>query len=214
MVGGLDVGTPQGGSWIGRALLWVAYFGSPLLMASAVIDALLRVMAPQRWQFRRLRNHVVIVGAGDLTISYLRVLRRHNPRVTVVVVQDSTHSALDVVRSQELKQTFDVTLVTGDISHEFLQRELQLGRASQVIFLGDDDFQAYEAASKVLRLFPDLQSRIVLHCHNLRFMRSMQDTSVATYCTTFNAYHLAAKSLVDNALLSHFQTRPGPGTWW
>ena len=206
VVGGLDVGTPQGGTWIGRALLWIAYFGSPLLMASAVIDALLRVMAPQRWQLRRLRNHVVIVGAGDLTISYLRVLRRHNRRVTVVVVQDSTHSARDVLRSQELKQSFDVTLVTGDISHEFLQRELQLGRASQVIFLGDNDFQAYEAASKVLRLFPDLQTRIVLHSHNLRFMRSMQDTSVAKYCTTFNSYHLAAKSLVDNALLGHFHS--------
>ncbi|MCB1684105.1 MAG: NAD-binding protein [Pseudomonadales bacterium] len=206
VVGGLDIGTPVGGTLIGRALLWIAYFGAPLLMASAVIDALLRAMAPHRWQLRRLRNHVVIVGAGSLTVSYLRVLRRHRRRVTVVVVDDSPGSATSALRAQELQQSFNVTLVAGDISHEFLQRELQIGRASQIIFLGDDDFQAYEAASKVLHQFPDLQSRIVLHSHNLRFMRSMQDTRVAQHCTTFNAYHLAAKSLVDSSLLTHFQT--------
>ena len=39
VVGGLDVGMPVGGSPWGRAILWIAYFGSPLLTASAVIDA-------------------------------------------------------------------------------------------------------------------------------------------------------------------------------
>ena len=51
---------------------------------------------------------------------------------------------------------------------------------------------------------PALGSRIVLHCHNLRLMRSMQDTSVARLCTTFNSYHLAAQSFVRDALLSQF----------
>ena len=73
------------------------------------------------------------------------------------------------------------------------------------MFLGTNDFQAYEAASKVLRLFPRLRGRIVLHCHNLRFMRSMQDTSVAQLCITFNSYHLAARSLVDHKLREHFR---------
>ena len=43
VVGGLDLGTPTGGPLIGRIMLWTAFFGSPLLMASAVIDALLMV---------------------------------------------------------------------------------------------------------------------------------------------------------------------------
>ncbi len=201
VVGGLDVGIPTGGPLTGRILLWIAFFGCPLLMASAVIEAVLRVMHPQRWQLRRLKDHIVIVGSGELTTSYLRILRGHVNDTPIVVVDE----AIDPVREEELEQTFDVTLVTGDITHEFLQHELKLDRALQLVFLGDNDFLAYEAASKVLGHFPALGSRIVLHCHNLRFMRSMQDTTVAKLCNTFNAYHLAAKSLVDNALLDHFR---------
>ena len=50
VVGGLDLGTPDGGPLWGRIALWIAYFGSPLLMASAVIEAVLRVVAPHRWR--------------------------------------------------------------------------------------------------------------------------------------------------------------------
>ena len=202
VVGGLDLGTPTGGPLVGRIMLWVAFFGSPLLMASAVIDALLKAMAPQRWQLRRLRGHIVISGAGELTTSYLRLLRKHETGTQVVVVDE----AVDPVRTRELQQAFGVTMVTGDITHDFLLKELQLAKARQVVFLGDNDFQAYEAASKVLRLFPDLRSRVLLHCHNLRFMRSMHDTRVAKFSTTFNSYHLAARSLVEQRLLEHFKS--------
>jgi Trk K+ transport system NAD-binding subunit len=202
VVGGLDLGTPTGGPLIGRIVLWTAFFGSPLLMASAVIDALLKAMSPQRWQLRRLRNHVVIVGAGELTTSYLRLLRKHQPGVQVVVVDE----AVELVRTRELQETFGVTMVTGDITHDFLLRELRLSKARQIVFLGADDFQAYEAASKVLRLFPDLRGRVVLHCHNLRFMRSMDDTRVAKLSITFNSNHLAARSLVEQKLLGHFKS--------
>ncbi|TNF90248.1 MAG: potassium transporter TrkA [Gammaproteobacteria bacterium] len=200
VVGGLDLGTPTGGSAFGRALLWIAYFGCPLLMASAVIEAVLRVMRPGRWQLRRLSDHVIIVGSGELTTSYLRMLRGHMGQTQIVVVDET----VEPVRAEELEQTFGVTVVTGNITHRFLQRELRLKKAVQLVFLGNNDFQAYEAASKVLSEYPALGSRIVLHCHNLRFMRSMQDTSVARLCTTFNSYHLAAQSFVRDALLSQF----------
>ena len=69
VVGGLDLGTHDSGPWFGRTMLWVAYFGAPLLTASAVVEAVIRVMAPRRWQMRRLQNHIVIAGTSDLTIS-------------------------------------------------------------------------------------------------------------------------------------------------
>jgi Trk K+ transport system NAD-binding subunit len=202
VVGGLDLGTPNGGPIVGRAMLWLAYFGSPLLAASAVIEAVLRVMRPQRWHLRRLKDHIVIVGAGGLTTSYLRMLRGHVADTPIVVVDD----AIDPVREEELQQTFDVTLVAGDISHEFLQQQLRLDRAMQMVFLGDNDFLGFEAASTVLRRYPTMASRIVLHCDNLRFLRSMQGTRVAEHCITFNAYHLAATSLVNRSLLQHFRS--------
>lgn len=201
VVGGLDLGTPIGGPLLGRIMLWLAYFGAPMLTASAVIEAVIRVIAPKRWQLRRLKNHFVIVGSGDQTISYLRMLRKHSPNVPVVVVD----SSIEVVREQELKQIFNASVVVGEITHDFLLRELRLQHARKVVLLGADDFQSYEAASKILRLFPHLESRIILHCRNLRFMRAMAETRVAKHCINFNSYHLAASAMVRDHLIGHFK---------
>ncbi len=201
VVGGLDLGVPVGGPLFGRVLLWLAYFGAPLLMASAVIEAVFRVIAPHRWRMSRLRDHVVIVGSGELTNSYLRVLRRVDVLRPVVVVD----SHIDAVREQELVETFGVTVVVGDITHEFLLKQLRMRRARRVMLLGDDDFQTFEAASRIIKMYPRMAERLILHCHNLRFMRSLQDTELVRSCTTFNAYNFAATSLVRDELVAHFK---------
>lgn len=199
VVGGLDIGTPISGPLLGQIMLWVAYFGAPLFTASAVIEAVIRVMAPNRWRLKRLKNHIVVVGSGELTISFLRILKKQTPDVPVVVVDDS----VELVRSQELEQTFGAVVVIGEINHEFLLNELGVGRAARVVLLGDNDFQAFEAASRILRHYPG--TPITLHCHNLRFLRAMQATTVARQSATFNSYHLAAASLVRQSLLNHFK---------
>ena len=208
VVGGLDIGTPQGGPWLGRALLWAAYFGAPVLTASAVIEALARALSPGQWQLRRIADHIVLVGGGGLTDAYLRVLRRHSRSKKVVVVREQ----VEFIRRQELEQTFGVTLVTGDITHDFMQKALRLDRASKVLLLGEGDFQSYEAASKMLARFPHLQGKVVLRCHNLRFMRTMAQTAIARQLTAFNAYHLAAEGLVRTQLLAHFRKTPARDT--
>jgi voltage-gated potassium channel Kch len=201
---GLDIGFPTGGPVAAQALLWVAYFGAPLLTASAVIEAAMRMMRHDRWQLRRLSDHVVIVGAGTLTLSYLRVLRRKWPDVTVIVLVEG----IEATRRQELEEQFDARVVVGDPTHEFMLRQLRLRRARRVVLLPDDNFQAFEAATMMLRLYPMLESRIVLHSHNLRFLRTMQATALGSRYITFNCYHLAAAGLVRDHLLQHFhQTR-------
>ncbi len=200
VVGGLDLGTPQGGPVIARALLWTAYFAAPLLTASAVIEALVRVMAPDTWFLRRLKQHVIVAGTDDLTTVFLRVLRRRNADVPVVVVGDG----LDRSRDQQLGQTFGVRVIAGDITHEHFLRELRPGRAQRVVLLSGDSLQSFEAADVLLRLYPQLASRIVMHCPRLRFLRAMASTDVAQSCATFNAYHLAAAGLVRDQLIGHF----------
>ena len=206
VVGGLDIGTPTGGPLLARCLLWVAYFGAPILTASAVIEALARILSPRPWQLRRIHHHVVVVGTGAMTDSYLRVLRRREPGRRVVVVDER----IEVIRRQELQQTFNAAVVTGDITHEFLITALRLHRASKVVLLGESDFQSFEAASRMLAKFPRLAGRIVLRCHNLRFMRALQETAVARQCLTFNSYQLAAAGLVRDHLIDHFHRTSGP----
>jgi len=208
VVGGLDVGVPVEGPLLGRVVLWIAYFGAPLLTASALVEAVLRILSPHRWHLRRLNGHIVIVGSGEMTISYLRVLRTHNKLVPVIVVD----SKVDPIRELELVETFNVTVVVGDITHDFLVKELRLKRAKRVILLGEDNFIAYEAAAKILKLFPRLESKIIVHCQNLRFLRAVQVTKIAKQSVSFNSYNLAAKGLVRDTLIHHFNKTAGKDT--
>lgn len=200
VVGGVDLGTPNGGPPLGRFLVWLAYFGAPILAASALIEALLRALAPKSWQLRRLRNHVVVVGAGELALSYLRVLRSHDPKIPVVVV----YRTLKNVAIEEFKQGFGATVIQGDITHEFFLKQLRLEHANKMLLLGQDSLRSYEAASIITRMVPDFSHKVIIHCGSLRFMRAMKSTRVAQRCQTFNTYHLAASGLVGNHLIKHF----------
>ena len=202
VVGGVDLGTPYGGPVFGRALVWVSYFGAPILAASTLIGAILRAMAPQSWKLRRLKNHVVIVGAGELSLSYLRVLREKNPKVSVVVVSrlEPEPSIVD-----EFQQGLGAIHVVGDITHEFFLRQLHVEQAQKILLLSDNSLRSYEAASMLLNMVPGIGSRIIIHCDRLRFMRAMENTRVAQSCETFNTYHLAASGLVRDRMLQQFR---------
>ncbi len=201
VLGGTDLGVPFGGSPIARALLWLAYFGSPIWTASSLVGVLLRALAPQSWALRRLKNHIIVVGEGEMALSYLRVLRQHNPKISIVVVC-SEHDAL---RAEELKQSFGAQVVVGDITHEFFLNQLRVERARKILLLDSNSMRSYEAASILISLVPTIGSRIIIHCGNLRFMRAMENTRVTKVCQTFNTYHLAAAGLVRSHLLHRFQ---------
>jgi Trk K+ transport system NAD-binding subunit len=202
VVGGVDLGTPYGGPLIGRLLVWVSYFGAPILAASTLIGALLAAMAPQSWKLRRMKDHIIIVGAGELSLSYLRVLRQTNPRTSVVVV--SKREPDQAIRD-EFHNGYGTTVVVGDITHEYFLRQLRVSMARKILLLSDNSLRSYEAASTLISMVPGIGSRIIIHCARLRFMRAMENTRVAQTCETFNTYHLAAAGLVRNHMLQHFR---------
>jgi len=206
VVGGVDLGTPYGGPLFGRILVWLAYFGAPILAASTLIGALLSALAPQSWKLQRLNNHIVVVGAGELSLSYLRVLREHDQGVAVVVV---SRSEPDQSIIDEFQQGLGALVVVGDITHEFLLKQLHTERARKVLLLSDSSLRSYEAASTLINMVPGIGPRIVIHCSRLRFLRAMENTPVAKRCETFNTYHLAAKGLVQNHLLKYFKDTSG-----
>ncbi|WP_274053210.1 NAD-binding protein [Thalassomonas haliotis] len=205
VMGGLDVGLPRGGHVVGRFLLWIGYFGAPILTASTLIEALIKTLEPHRWRLKRIKNHLVIIGSDDLTISYLKALREHNPKVPVLIID----SAMEPLRRDELRQQFNAKVILGDINHSFFLKRLRLNQASKVLLLGADNFQSYETANKILKLEPKLAQKIIIHCSSIRFMRSMANSHVAQQCINFNSYQLAAAGLVRHKLIQHFQqTQP------
>src|SRR5689334_7492087 len=59
VLGGMDLGVPNGGPEFARDLLWFAYFAAPLITASAVLEAMMRVVSQQTWWHWRMRRHIV-----------------------------------------------------------------------------------------------------------------------------------------------------------
>jgi Trk K+ transport system NAD-binding subunit len=200
VVGGVDLGSPEGGPLVGRLLLWIAYFGAPILAASTLIDAFIRGLAPQSWQLRRVKNHIVVVGANELSLSYLRVLRKQQPNATVILVCKKVAASVE----SEFKQAYNATVVVGDVTHEYFVKQLRLEHAQKVLLLGEDSLRNYEAASIITSLNPGIGRRVIVHCDSLRFMRAMATTRVAQQCQAFNTYHLAASGLVRHHLLERF----------
>ena len=201
VLGGTDLGVPVGGSILGRSMLWFAYFGSPTLTAWSLIGALLQALAPQSWSLRRLKDHIIVVGEGELALSYLRVLRQHNPKISLVVVC-AEH---DTLRADEFRQSFGALVVVGDMTHEFFLHQLRVERARKILLLDNNSMRSYEAASILTNLIPTIGPKIIIHCGNLRFMRAMENTRVTKVCHTFNTYHLAASGLVRSHMLHRFQ---------
>lgn len=205
VMGGLDLGMPVGGPDYARFMLWFAYLGAPFIAASALIEALFKALAPKYWQLRNIKRHLIIVGTNELTFSYLKVLRSKHPKVDIVVVDNE----VDSVRIDELKQLFGVTVLIGDITHDYFLTKLRIQKAVKILMMGNDNFQSYEAAHKIIQVAPQMAPKVVIHCNNLRFMRGMSESRVAMLCHSFNSYHLAAAGLVKRHLLEHFhQTEP------
>lgn len=201
VVGGIDLGTPVGGPLIGRILVWLSYFGAPILAASTLVVALLQALAPQALHLLRLKDHVIIVGDGELAWSYLRVLRKHNAKVRVVVVCTTPGK----MNPGEFRESMGATVVAGDVTHAYFLKQLRVERARKVLLLDDSSLRSYEAASALIELVPDIGNKVIIHCANLRFMRAMENTQVAEQCETFNTYHLAAAGLVRSHMLHHFE---------
>lgn len=200
LFGGMDLGTPQGGPLWGRSLLWVAYFMAPAITASAVIDAALRVLAPER-RFKRMRDHVIVAGAGQLTLLYLRRLREADARCPVVVVVPPDSKVV----SSELRDAYGVRVIVGDVASPAVLRRLGLLNARRVLLFTDDDFTNLDAATQILAQNPRLGPDVVVHVSDLRFLHSMAGTRLARRCQIFNGHQIAASHLVQTRVLDHFR---------
>lgn len=201
ILGGLDLGVPHGGPLWGQALLWLAYFGAPLLMTTALLEWLQVVVASQTRWLKALSGHTVIVGVNDLTRSIMNKLVDMGAASQLVVVEKDI---LKTVR-QELKDRYGARCLAGDFTDAYFIRMVRMQRARLVVLGTEDNFDNFETASKLLEMRPDMGKRIIVHSNRLRYLRAMMQTEVGRQTHVFNSYHLAARHLVRTVMLEHFR---------
>ena len=198
VLGGLDLGVPHGDPLWGRLVLWFAYFGAPILTASAVTEGLLAAINPDGWRLRGLRDHIVIGGGSRLAILYLRRLRESGNRRPVVIVDERADHP-----NRTVAQSLRARWVAADITRDDCGTTLNFARARRILLLTGNDFANLDAASKVLARSPALEGRVIAHVGDLRFKQLMNaDNSVGV--EAFNIYQIAANELVETQLLPYF----------
>ena len=208
VLGGLDLGTPNGGPPWAHTLLWAVYFAAPLVTASAVLEIVWAIALPMAYRLRRLRDHTVIIGAGRLTELYLQKLREHSPRAQIVLVDRNP----DNPRLQPLAAKYPMTVVLGDINNRVTLGLLRLTHARRVLVLTGNDFTNLNAASFMLDNTPSLAGRVVLHVKNLHLLRSMNLALTTRASTVFNIHEVAARHLIQQYLLARFIETAHPDT--
>lgn len=191
VLGGLDLGTPTGGSVFGRDLMWFAYFSAPLVTTGVVAEGLLRAIRPQWMQLRGLHDHVVLVGLGSLGMLYLEGLRRSDPNRQVLVV-DRDRSRANV---KEAIDRHGVRFVQGDITHRVTRDVLRLDRAAGVVVMTKDDLLNLEAAWDIHDDQPD--TLVVVHVADIAMRRrlSAMVDHRESGVRAFNSHRIAAGRL-------------------
>ncbi|KIG14454.1 hypothetical protein DB30_06797 [Enhygromyxa salina] len=200
VVGGVDLGTPHGGPPIWRGVLWGAYFFAPVITASAVVEAALRILNPFARRVRRMRDHVIVGGAGRLSLLYIKRLRELDPDVHVVVLERDPNNP----RISELEHAYKALVVIGDIRSDEVRDAVGIARARRVMLLTGDDFVNLDTASRVLIRRPWLRGRIVAHVADLAFMRAVPAEAIDGGYEAFNSLESAAIQLVEQRLIARF----------
>lgn len=195
VLGGLDLGVPVGGPAWARGVLWTAFFLSPLITTSAVVEGILRASRPEWIARLGRRNHVVVVGAGKLGLLCLEGLcARQAPRLVVVDV-DPHHANADEVRSR-----FGADFVAGDVRHRSTRGVLNLGRARGVVLVTGNDLVNMEAAWNILDDHPGVP--VAVHVADIALTRDVPP--LPDGAETFNAHQMAAQHLYEDHLEARF----------
>lgn len=201
ILGGMDLGVPVSGPWWGQLLLWVGYFGAPILMGSTIVDWVSRIVSNQNRWLSGLRGHVLLIGTNDLAHSILEKLEELDSGGTVVVIEREISAS----QAKEFSDRYGARVLAGDFTNDFFLSTLRLSRARRVVLASDNDFDNFETASKILDIQPELGRRMLVHSNRLRFMRVLHSSRVVKECIVFNSYHLAAQHLVKNVMMEHFR---------
>ncbi len=202
ILGGMDLGVPIRGPAWGKSLLWIAYFGAPLLTTSALVEWLHVLVAhPTRW-LRNLRGHTIIVGTNDISRSLMDKVRRIDDKSRLIIVDRDIKPTVQ----QELEDRLGAICLSGEYTDEYFLEMLRVEHAKRVCLASENDFDNFETASKLIEMRPDLGERMVVHCNRLRYLREMEHSDVVRYAHTFNSYHLAARHLVRTTMMDHFHS--------
>ncbi len=198
LLGGLDVGVPTGGPEWARTLLWGGYFLAPFITTTAVAEGLIRLANP-RWLRRRPpRDHLLIVGLGQLGERYTEAVRRADPERRLLTVDLDPPAAV-----AERLGGSGIPVVRADIRHLPQWLDLGLDHAHGVLLATGDDLVNLGAAFELAQLHPGLV--VGAHVADLGLRHSAEPLATRARVLLLNTHEMTAAHVFDTELAAHLR---------
>jgi hypothetical protein len=206
--GGLDLGAPVGGPAWARAALWTAYFLAPIITATALVEAILRLIRPARAATAAMTGHVVVVGSGQVGLAYLQAVRVVEPDIPILLL-DRSDRATELL---EVERMGRVEVVRADPRRPATLDLLALEGAARMIVVTDDDLVNLEVAWGASQSVPTLP--VAVHVADLTLLRPVNrlvrdqaasSAGPAHSPLVFNTHRIGALHLYERFLHPHFE---------
>ena len=132
--------------------------------------------------YRRIRNHYVIIGYGDITVCLLNDIFRHEesadgaerlPKIIILTSQDAQQVRAQIQSQLPGYQERNVLIYSGDIESEEHIARLNIENAREVYILGEAEERGRDSKNlECVRIVRELRSRGTKTIRLLRKMRS------------------------------------------
>ncbi len=204
-MGGHDAGVPL--------VLQIARFTAPLVTAGTALTALVTILRDEvdHLRARRMKEHVIVCGAGDRGRQLAIDLHEQDERV--VVIESDSAAELSPLRHRR------IPVVVGDATDPAQLKRARAGRAERIIIVLDDD-DTNARCLTALQTVP-VEGRLQsVHCHVRSPSLDAYFTSRTTYTNIdpesrpgerqiewFNIERLAANILLNEHFGTTLQAR-------
>jgi Trk K+ transport system NAD-binding subunit len=191
------------------SLLVAVYFLAPYITASALLEAVLRVLHERNsLLLAGMRGHTVICGAGNLGLLLADEYERS--RTPTVLVND---------KAPDAEEDTAALVVIGDMTRESVLRDARAETAGRVYLTAGDDLVNLEVATRLARRLASvpLGTGPMVYCHigDATLRDTLLDADGPRRVNYFNSYRLSAKALVARMFAEGWipEVEVAPGTY-
>ena len=150
LMSGIDFGLPLGESDFYRFLVFTAWILAPIIAATSVIEAVFRSIDPDFFK-RKYKDHIIIIGATELSVSRLEYLKRLKEKIIIV---DNNSENVNLEYFKKLK---NIRILIRDFNSPNIFEKLNIARCKSIWLFTDDDFLNIELSLKVKTTYNDFK---------------------------------------------------------
>lgn len=200
VLGGVELGIPVAGGAPGTYYaLWLAYYLAPIVTTTVIVNSIRKLLQGRRISHFIPKDHVLLIGTGDLADLYIQAIRKVDPERLIMHVEP-TESGGESTKGDRWTRR-----VSGNINDREFLPSLRLSEAFRAVVISPNDLSNLETGWEIKSLNPALP--VVVHVSDLALLRpahrmARSHRMVDSYKApaVFSTHRIASLRIFDDVL--------------